>query len=190
MKLFYIAAVAVLASMAAFTATAQTAPAQTQISPVKLAVIDTEAFNDSKTGIKRLIDVYNRLDIEFKPKRDEITTLQARYTQLVKEVQAGGPDQKILADKADQARTLESDIKRKQEDGQKALERRLKELTDPINADLANAVQTFAKQRGIDILLDGSKFAGGMMIINQAVDVTGAFIAEYNSRAAGAPVKP
>jgi Skp family chaperone for outer membrane proteins len=183
---------------AIFTAAQTTTPpvAAPQAVPIKLAVIDTDAFGDPKTGVKRLLDAYNKIEIAIKPKRDELTTLQNRYSALAKEVQdlqkAPNPNTRLIEQKVDEGQTLENDIKRKQEDGQKALERLTRDMTGPINADLANAVQAYAKQRGYDIVLDASKFAGTMILINQALDITDAFIADYNAKnpVAAAPTKP
>jgi hypothetical protein len=40
------------------------------------------------------------------------------------------------------------------------------------------------------MILDLSKLRGGMIVINKQVDITGAFIAEYNGRPAGATPAP
>lgn len=182
--------VAILLGSAA--AAAQTATTPAQAAPIKLAIVDTEAFSNSKTGIKRVIDAYGKLQIEIKPKQDEIAEIKTRYDRLVKEITETQAiaDPNVLRTKADQAETLKLEIERKQQDGQKLLERRLKELTDPINADVANALLAFAKQRGIDIVLDASKFAGTMIVVNPAVDITAAFIADFNARSPVTPTRP
>ena len=57
-------------------------------------------------------------------------------------------DQKALQAKADQAQQLETEMKRKQEDGKKALDRRIQELTGPVYQDIGSALQAYAKARG------------------------------------------
>jgi Skp family chaperone for outer membrane proteins len=187
---------AAFAATAALTASAQTQPAARPAAPAaapaananvpdgKIAIIDTSAFDDPKSGIKRMIAASDAIEREFKPRRDEIATLKTRYDALVKEI---NDTQKVAAPaalqaKADQAEALKTEIERKQQDGQKALERRFGELMAPINQDLGNALQAFATARGITIVFDVSKTGNALMVVNNAVDITAAFIAEYNQR--------
>ena len=152
-------------------------------------------FADSTQGIKRLVSAYQQVDGEFKGRRDELQTLKAKYDAIVKSINETQKiaDPKTIQAKADEAEALKYDIERKQQDGQKALEKRTKELTEPIFADIGNALRAYAKQRGIDMIFDVSKFTGTVMLINESVDITSAFIGEYNSKnavvPAGVPVK-
>jgi Skp family chaperone for outer membrane proteins len=194
---------AAIAATAALTVSAQTspaarpAPAQPRpaapapatsgaltIAEGKFAIIDTEAFGDSKEGIQRLVAAFQTVEREFKPRRDEITNLKNRYEALVKEVN----DTKAVAApaaltaKAEQASQLEIEIKRKQEDGQKALDRRVQELTGPVYQDIGNALQAYAKARGLSVVFDVSKMQGVVMVVDGGIDITNAFIADYNQR--------
>ncbi|HEX8150823.1 MAG TPA: OmpH family outer membrane protein [Pyrinomonadaceae bacterium] len=187
---------AALAATAALTASAQTQPAARPAAPAaapagavtvaegKFAIIDTESFGDQKDGIKRLVAAFQTVEREFKPRRDEIQTLRTRYEALVKEVN----DTKAVAapaalqTKADQAQQLEIEIKRKQEDGQKALDKRVQELTGPVYQDIGNALQAYAKARGLSVVFDVSKMQGVVMVVDGGIDITNAFIADYNQR--------
>jgi len=106
---------------------------------------------------------------------------QRRHHGCVNDTKAVA-DQKALAAKADQATQLETEIKRKQEDGQKDLEKRVQTLTQPIYQDIGNALQAFARARGLSVVFDVSKMQGVVMVVNDSVDITDAFIAEYNQR--------
>jgi Skp family chaperone for outer membrane proteins len=191
-KTFFAAA---FAAFAALTASAQApaarpaAPAPTQggtgvIAEGKFAIIDTDAFNDPAQGIKRLVAAFQTVEREFKPRRDEITGLKTRYDALVKEIQDTQKvaDQKALQAKAEQAEALKDDIERKQKEGQKALDKRVSDLTGPVYQDIGNALQAFAKARGLTVIFDVSKMQGVVMVVNDSVDITGAFIADYNQR--------
>jgi Skp family chaperone for outer membrane proteins len=194
---------AAFAAFAALTAAAQTAapaarPAAPQgaaaaIAEGKFAIIDTDAFNDPAQGIKRLVAAFQTVEREFKPRRDEIQGLRTRYDALVKEINdtKSVADQKALAAKADQAEQLKVEIERKQQDGQKALDKRVSDLTGPVYQDIGNALQAFARARGLSVIFDVSKMQGVVMVVNEGVDITGAFIADYNQRnpstAAAAP---
>jgi Skp family chaperone for outer membrane proteins len=183
---------AVVIAAACSTLNAQPAPAS---AATKVAIIDTEMFGDPKGGIKRITVAFEQISREFKPRMDELQALRAKYDALIKSASdtrsVAAPE--TIRQKYDEAETLNNDIKRKQEDGQKALDKRTKDLTGPIYDDIGKALQAYAKQRGIDVVLDVSKLAAAMMVINEAVDITAAFTAEYNAKStalpAGVPVK-
>lgn len=174
------------------------APAvQTSVADNRFAIVDSEAFAESKTGVTRLASAFEAIDREMKPKRDELQQLQTRYATLAKELSdtKTSADQSALKAKTEQAESLQLEIKRKQEDGQNELEKRVKQLTEPIYADISNALMAYGKQRGIGVIVDISKFRGSMMVVNDQVDITDAFIADYNSKNATsapstAPMKP
>jgi Skp family chaperone for outer membrane proteins len=180
---------------------AASAPAQggSAIAEGKFAVVDTDAFQDPKEGIARLVSAAATVDREFKPRRDEIQQLQTRYEALGKQIQDTQKvaDPKALQTLVDQAETLKSDIERKQQDGQRAIQKRWAELSGPIFTDINNALRAYAQARGISVVFDLSKMEGVVMIVNPSgIDITAGFIAEYNQRnpattaAAGAPGRP
>lgn len=149
----------------------------------KIAIINTQAFSDQKIGITRLAAMYKKVEDEFKPRHDEIKTLMTRYEQLKKEITdtKALADQKTITAKIDQAEKLERDIKFKREDGQAAMEKRFAELSNPVFTDIQTALKTFAKQKGIDVILDiGRDNSGSIFLMNEAADITRVFITEYN----------
>jgi Skp family chaperone for outer membrane proteins len=157
----------------------------TTIAEGKFAVVDTDLFQDPKDGIARLVNAAATVDREFKPKRDEIQQLQARYDGLAKQIQDTQKvaDQKALAGLADQAETLKIDIEHKQQDGQRAIQKRWQELSGPIFTDINNALRAYAQSRGISVVFDLSKMEGVVMVVNPSgIDITAGFIAEYNQR--------
>jgi Skp family chaperone for outer membrane proteins len=160
---------------------AQTAP------PAKIAVIDTEAFGDPRGGIARIISTQKTLEAEFKPRQDELVALKAKYDQLKKEISTAlrVDDQKALAAKSDQAEALETVMKRKRDDAQVAYARRSEGLMKPVYESIFPALEAFAKQRGIDVVIDESKFRGGLFVMNSSVDITQAFITDFNSKYPG-----
>jgi len=199
------AALAAIASVAAVAQTAQrpaASPAPAQggaIADARFAVIDTDQFTDQNQGIKRLVAAWQALDREFKPRRDEVQQLQTRYDALVKEISETQKvaDQKAIAAKADQAEQLKTEIERKQQDGQKALEKRAQDLLGPVQQDISNAILAFARARGISVVFDLSKLGNVVMLVNEKdpINITDAFIADYNQRnpastASTAPATP
>jgi Skp family chaperone for outer membrane proteins len=156
------------------------APAATQTAPAKVGLVNSAKFTAATGGITRLVNAFRTLETEFKPKRDEITQLVSRLDAL-RQVPAG-TTQAQLATRRDQAETLQVEITRKQEDGRVAYSRRLAALTEPIRASIFTALEAFAKQRGVDVLIDISKFPDGVLLLNQNADLTDAFIRDYNSK--------
>ena len=63
-----------------------------------------------------------------------------------------------------------------------AYQKKLREATEPIYKDISPALQAFARQRGVNVIFDVSKLAEVMFIVNETVDLTRAFIADYNQR--------
>jgi Skp family chaperone for outer membrane proteins len=184
--------VAALAVGLAPSAFAQPGPAA---AASKIAVVDTEIFADTKSGARRLVAAFEQINREFKPRMDELQALRLKYDGLIKTIGdlQKTTDQKGIDLKMDEAQVLQREIKRKQEDGQKALDKRTQELTGPLYADIGNALRAYAKQRGIDIVFDISKLAGTVMVTADAMDITAAFLADYNSKnpvlPAGVPAK-
>ena len=165
-----------------------------------IAIIDIQAFGAEQGGINRLRAAYQTLEREFKPRQDELRTMRQRYETLGKELetlQKGNvADPTSLQKKIDDLQNLEKEIKRKQEDAQGLLERREAELTQPVWDDINNALRAFAQQRGISLIFEKSKLSGNglLFVVNDAMDITPAFVAEYNQRnpatASAAPARP
>jgi Skp family chaperone for outer membrane proteins len=164
----------ILIAMCASIAAAQ-APAQP--GPAKIGIIDSNLFADPTAGIKRLVTALKTLETEFKPKRDEITQLVSRFNTL----QADAVKAPTAA-KQEQLQTLQIEITRKQEDARVAYGKRNAALANPIRASVYTALEAFTKQRGVDVLIDMSKFPEGVLVANRGVDLTPAFIREYNSK--------
>ena len=170
----------VLAITAALTlsslASAQ-APAQT--APVKIGIVDSAAFTQPG-GITRMINALRTLDAEFKGRRDEIASLIARLETLQKV--PPGTTEAQLAVRRDQAQTLQIDIQRKQEDARSAFTKRHTALTEPIRLSILTALEAYAKQRGIDVVIDVSKFPESILLVNANAALTVGFIRDFNSK--------
>ena len=184
MRVFIFSVIALISS---FTALRAQPAAAAQ--PLKIAVFDSDMLNDEKAGIKKLVTAFRSLEAEIKPRKDELVTLKAKYDLIVKQIQ---DTQKTapaitLQAKADEAEILKRDIERKQQDGQQFLDKRMKEVTGPIYQEIGNALQAFAKQRGIDIIYDMAKLNEAMMVVNPAVDITPAFVTDFNAKNTGVP---
>lgn len=168
--------------LAAITFSVSLAEAQAPVAqpgPAKIGIVNSAMFMDEKAGITRLTNALKALDIEFKPRRDEIASLVNRLNGINVPANAT-PAQRNTA--REQAETLQLDIRRKQEDARGAYAKRLSTLTDPIRLSVFAALEAYAKQRGIDMLIDVAKLPDTAFLVNKGADLTPAFIREYNSR--------
>ncbi|HEU0251737.1 MAG TPA: OmpH family outer membrane protein [Pyrinomonadaceae bacterium] len=168
-------------------APAPAAPATVPLPMSKMAVLYTDLFLDPKTGIAKFTSVVNKLNGEFQALKNEITAMQQRAQTLedeinkLREAPAGTPiDQRALQTKIDQLEQLKKDIQRKAEDAQASYNRRRQELFLPLQQEIGNALEAFAKARGINIILDGTQVP--LLYAAESMDITRAFIIEFNSK--------
>jgi Skp family chaperone for outer membrane proteins len=163
-------------------------PAATvQLPTAKMAVIYTDMFLDSKTGIAKFNTVVNRLNGEFQKLKDEINAMTTRATALeteinkLREAAATAPiDQRSLQAKIDQLEQLKKDRDRKAEDAQGAYNRRRQELFAPLQDEIGKALEAFAKARGITAIIDAAQVP--LLYAAESIDITRAFITEFNTK--------
>ena len=150
-------------------------------------MIYTDAFLDPKTGIAKFNSVVTKLNNEFAGLKNEIQGLQTRAQTLEDEIgklqnaPAGTPiDQRSLQAKIDQLEQLKKDLQRKSEDAQASYTRRRQELFGPLQDEIGRALEAFAKARGINVIIDAAQVP--LLYIADSIDVTRAFITEFNSK--------
>ena len=158
-----------------------------QLPTSKMAIIYTDVFLDPKTGITKFNAVLTKLNAEFQKIKDELTQMQQRAQALQDEItklQQAGPgfpvDQRALQAKVDQLEQLKKDIQRKGEDAQAGYNRRRQELFAPLQDEVGKALEAFAKARGINAIIDGTQVP--LMYAAESIDITRAFITEFNSK--------
>lgn len=203
MKNFRIfAATMTLAVLIAVSASAQTRPGTTPARPAgpapttpaasnapvpdsKIAFIDTSAFGEEKVGITRYVNAAKALEREFKPRSDELQNMQNRIEAIAAEIgKLSGTQvvaQTTIQAKQDESERLQRDLKYKKEQADADFKKRYTEVVGPISQDIGTALTQFANQRGITMILDISKLMPAVLTVNPAMDVTLAFINEYNS---------
>jgi Skp family chaperone for outer membrane proteins len=190
MKTFrLIAASAIFAAIFAVSAFAQTATG-------KIGLINTQYFDDDKTGITKYVAALNSLETEFKPIFTELQTLGTKLQALQKEltdyqaiIQKGGKipiSDADLQKKAEDFEKGQRELKFKQEDAKARYERREAVVMGPIRQDIGNAIQEYTKKNGYMLMLDVAKLdnAGLILGLDETADVTKQFIVFYNARPA------
>jgi Skp family chaperone for outer membrane proteins len=127
-----------------------------------------------------------KVEREFKPRQDELITLQGRIKAIADEISklSGNSvvDPKTIQAKQDEGERLQRDLKYKKEQADADFTKRYQEEVTPISNDIGKALDQFATSRGITMILDISKLAPAVLTVNPAMDVTAAFIADFNTK--------
>jgi len=190
-KLFLFALIALLG-----TVCAQRAAAQAANVPVgKIAVIFSEAFQDPK-GITKFAVIQNQLNTEFKKAQEDLDAaakqVQALQDEIARLQKSAAPaDPKGIQAKMDQLDQLKKDSQRKLEDTQALYQKRRTDLLGPLQDEVGKALDAFAKNHGITMVIDGSQVPG-VIYASDTLDITRIFISDFNSKnpAAAANAKP
>jgi Skp family chaperone for outer membrane proteins len=171
-----------LAQTRAGAAPAQTAPTSATIPESKIALIYSDAFLDSKTGISRFNTLVTNLNREFQPRQTELQGLQQRIQSLTDDIQktAAVADPKTTQTKQDQLDAMKKDFQRKGEDAQAAYDRRRKEMFTPLQDDIGKALEVYAKAHNINVIIDGSQVP--LVYAADTLDITRVFINDFNSK--------
>ena len=152
----------------------------------KIALVNTQMFGDEKNGIKRFLTAVRTVETEFRPKQTELQGIQTKIKGIADEISklsgASVVDPKTIQAKQDEGERLQRDLKYKKEQFDADVERRYKELVGPVTNDIGKALDQFAAQNGLTMILDISKLLPAVLTINPASDVTAQFIADFNSK--------
>jgi len=152
----------------------------------RIALIDTSMFGDEKNGIWRYIDAAKSVQAEFKPRTDELQSIQTRLNTLATEIQtlmkAPVPDQKTIQAKQQQGTSLQEEGKTKKDRLDEDVTKRYEQVIAPVSSQIGAFMDQFARQRGVTMTLDVSKLLPAILTAVPAVDLTQAFINEFNSK--------
>lgn len=167
-------------------ATAQ--PQATGVVPEsKIALIYSNAFLDQKTGIARFNALMATLNREFQPRQTELNQLQQRLQTSQDEInklQSSGSavpvDPRSLQAKVESLEQLKKEYQRKGEDAEAAYQKRQGEIFAPLQGDIEKALEAYAKQRGINVIIDASRVP--LVYAAESIDITRAFITDFNSK--------
>ena len=160
-------------------------PASTATPSARIAFVNTEAFGDEKVGIARYVAAIKSVDVEFEPRQKELSALQAKVASVADEVTKLNAERAAAAtiqSKVDENQRLQVELKRLSEDAQAAYNKRTDEVMAPIVQDISKALQQFATQRNITMLLDISKMGSAILTLDPSADMTQAFIADFNKK--------
>ena len=140
----------------------------------KVAVINSDAFEDEKAGIKELVDVLKKLDEEFKPKSEELKTIYEKIKELYEKGQKLQREYKGecpigpitgIQKLADEYENLQNEYTAKQSKYAREYSERKTLLTEPISKRINEKLKIFIKQKGYTTVFDISKDNSSYTII-------------------------
>src|SRR2546423_14493865 len=162
------------------------AAANTPVPQSRIALIDTTAFGDEKTGIYRYVDAAKAIQNEFKTRTDEIQSLENRLNALGNEIEAlmkvTPVNQTAVQAKQQQGQSLQAEYNTKKAKLNEDVGKRYEQVVSPISAQIGAAMDQFAAQRGVTMTLDSSKLLPVILTAVPAIDLTQAFIDEFNRK--------
>jgi Skp family chaperone for outer membrane proteins len=176
---------AMLLSLAACSSVmAQGGAPQTASSTGRIAVIYSTDFQDPKNGIARFSATITKLNGEFQKIQDELTQTAQRLRQQQDEItklqQTPNVTPAQIQARIEQLDQEKKAYTRRGEDAQAAYQRRRQELLSPLQEEVGKALDAFALARGITMVFDGSRMP--LLYAADSIDITKAFIADYNSK--------
>jgi len=163
----------------------------------RVALIDTQMFADDQKGIFRYVDAVKSIQAPFAGQNQELVNLQKRISDLVDELRrlraAAQPDQRLIQTKQEEGTRLQQDFNTKKQRFDEDYSKKYQEVTAPISDQIGKAMDQFAREHGITMTLDFSKLLPAMLTLVPAVDVTEAFITDFNRknpRTGAPPARP
>ena len=152
----------------------------------KIAFVDTTVFGEEKVGIRRYINAVNSVEKIFEPKTLELRNLQNQIKVIADDIAKLNNNpvvspQSVRA-KQDEGERLQRELKYKKEQADADFQKRYSEVVGPVSNDIGNSLIQYANQNGLTMILDISKLLPAVLTVNPAMDVTQAFIADYNSK--------
>jgi Skp family chaperone for outer membrane proteins len=165
----------------------QPTPGATAAVPdTKIAIVDTSMFGDEKEGVTRYLNAVKTVQREFQPKVAELNTLQGRIKAIADEITKLSGNSVVapqtLQAKQEEGERLQREFKYKKEQADADVEKRYSEVVGPITTDIGKALDQYASQHGLTMILDISKLLPAVLSVNPAMDITRTFIAEYNRK--------
>ncbi len=145
----------------------------------KLVFIDTRAFGDEKTGINRYVAAVKSLEVEFKSRQDEMTSIKGRIKAISDELLYMKNEKEIKV-KQEERRKLEKELENKRKDASAAFDKRYDKVVGPVASQIGVALDAYAKKRGYAFIFDNSKFKDVSYFSDKSINVTQDFITDYN----------
>jgi outer membrane protein len=145
----------------------------------KVAFVDSRSFGEGINEMKKQLD---KLENEFKPRYQEIESLQGQLVSLEEEIKKGS-DARAIQQKSEQAASLKKEFDRKREDFQADYQKRSEVVLGPLRDKVLKFLEEYANTRNIIIVFDISGVSqAGLVFLNPGTNITEDFVKEYNKK--------
>jgi len=147
----------------------------------RVAVMDFDAF---PARILQMKKVYTALETQFAGPGKDLQSLQDRLASLEAQAKQGTATAQQQQQMAQQYESLKKEFDRKKEDLDLAARRAYELAMTPIQERMNTAINEFARQRGIVIVVNlaQARQSGSLLYFSPATDITNDFIEEYNKK--------
>ena len=189
-----VAALTILAQTLLTTGATSAETVPPPAAPANIGIINSREFGVEKTGIASVNSAMNQLEAKYQPVRNEIRGMVDRLNAMRADIgkKRAIQDAATTARQVEEADRLEVQIKRKQEDARAAYQKDSDTLLQPLQADIAKSINTYAQAKGITLVLDVTQVP--ILYAATSHDITRDFIDDYNrthpAGAAPAPARP
>ena len=161
----------------------------------KIGLIDTDAFHDKQTGIREIVELDEKLNVEFKPQIDELGALAAKFQKLEKDLKelrelmsckACKFPPEIIKEyerKIEEYDKLIDEYKLKENVAEEHYYKRKAAVFTAVDKKVAEALRRFIKENGYAMIFDLSKLKENPLIFEktwEGSDATEEFIRFYN----------
>jgi len=172
------------ASAVAQTPAAPAAAPVKAVPALKFAWINSAVFISEQAGIKQLIRVGKELELEFGNQQSELALQNEKLRTIVAELnklQTSGATNEVLQAKQDEGLKLQADLQAKQQTFQAAVQQAQQLKQTPVITEMDKAMDAFAKERDLGMILDVAKLGNAVVSASTAIDVTADFVTYYNA---------
>ncbi|HKX27649.1 MAG TPA: OmpH family outer membrane protein [Blastocatellia bacterium] len=147
----------------------------------KVAYINTAQFRQGINELKAKLDTLNT---EFDPKKKEIQSLEEELNNLKNKIQTQGStvSPQVRTQWVDEATEKEKGLKRRAEDYDALIQKRLAEVTQPVYEKVGKYLEQYCQQRSIVMVIEGgaAQQQGVLIFASPTTDITDDFMKEYN----------
>ncbi len=160
----------------------------------KIGFINTNAFNDAKAGITKLVNANKQIETEFAARFKELQDGDKRLQTIVNELQnmqklpPAQFNQTAFAAKQEEGERLQRELNYKKQDLERDVPKRRDAVIGPISSDILKVLDEYAAKNSFTAVFDTGKLVEGGQLLTLATtaDITKDFITFYNARPATA----
>lgn len=180
--------VALSLTLGSLSLLAQTPAAPAAAKPVpasSIAYINSNDFLAEEGGVKQLLRVMKELELEFSSEQSDISLGSEKLRTIVGELQklqAGGTESDAFKAKQAEGIKLQQELQAKQQEFQAALGQAQQAKQGPVVAAITKAINDYAKEREIGMLLDLAKLGDAVIFAKPELEVTDDFVAYFNAK--------